>query len=319
MRSTHKEETMPTEPIRQVALISESSRVNFNQLAVASAALQKQVLRDASPIWNVRASVDPFAALEDMPVGYWPMIIKDNIDFAAAGIHLDRDGQPFALITADDDSDVWSLTASHECLEMLVDPFGNKQVAGDSTKPDQSRVSYLVEVCDPSEAAQFAYSVNGVLVSDFYTPEFFDPVVGNGVRYSFTGAIKEPRQVLEGGYLSWLDPETGHWWQETWFEGNQSTFVDLGELTAANGSIRAQIDRLTEEARERAIKQGRRVARAAGLTLSADATSYRSKAASLRQQIDQLVQPGARGQRGRATVTASERTARPHRRGARRI
>ena len=39
--------------------------------------------------------------------------------------------------------DVWSLTASHECLEMLADPFGNRLIAGDSPKPDQGRVQIL--------------------------------------------------------------------------------------------------------------------------------------------------------------------------------
>lgn len=218
---------MPNDVVVQVALVSESARVDSAELSVVSAALQKQATRDLAPVWNVGATVDAFAALEDVPLGYWPMIVMDNISFDAAGIHLDEDGQPFALITASDDNSVWSLTASHECVEMLVDPFGNKQVAGDSPKDDQGRVSFLVEVCDPSEAAEFAYSVNGVLVSDFYTPRFFDPVVASGVRYSFTDAVGEPRQVLRGGYLSWLDPQTSHWWQERWFWGSESTFVDL--------------------------------------------------------------------------------------------
>jgi hypothetical protein len=53
---------------------------------------------------------------------------------------------------------------------------------------DQGRVEFLVEVSDPSEAAQFGYTVNGIPVSDFYTPHYFDPVQANGVRYSQTGA-----------------------------------------------------------------------------------------------------------------------------------
>ena len=90
-------------------------------------------------------------------------------------------------------SDSWSLTALHEMLEMLADPFGNRLVPGQSPKPDQGRVEFLVEVCDPSEADEFGYTVNDILVSDFYTPHFFDPVKADGVRYSFTGAITEPR------------------------------------------------------------------------------------------------------------------------------
>jgi len=63
-------------------------------------------------------------------------------------------------------------------------------------------VQFLVEACDPSEATEFAYTANGILVSDFYSVRFFDPVAARGVRYSFTGAIRRPREVIRGGYLS---------------------------------------------------------------------------------------------------------------------
>ena len=39
----------------------------------------------------------------------------------------------------------------------------------------KERVHYLVEVCDPCEDGKCAYYINGVLVSDFYTPDYFDP------------------------------------------------------------------------------------------------------------------------------------------------
>ncbi len=113
----------------------------------------------------------------------------------AAGVHEDEHGQPFALVTASNDRNVWSLTCSHEMIEMLVDPFGNRLIASDSPKADQGRVQVLVEACDPSEAAEFGYTVNGILVSDFYSTRYFDPLVASGVRYSFTGAVQEPRQA----------------------------------------------------------------------------------------------------------------------------
>jgi hypothetical protein len=94
-------------------------------------------------------------------------------------------------------------------------------------------------VCDPCEASDFAYSVNGILVSDFYTPHYFDPVTASGVRYSYTGAITRPRQVLRGGYLSWKDSVSGHWWQETWFDGGQPGFRDIGAADTKAGSIRS--------------------------------------------------------------------------------
>src|SRR5712692_9387867 len=207
--------------VRQLALVSESDLVTMSDLLHVSAALQKQASRDLAPIWDISATVDAFAKLEDVPDGYWPMIVRDDIGLDAAGVHEDKDGQPFALISSSSDLDTWALTASHETLEMLVDPSGDRQVTGDSPKRRQGRVSFLVEVCDPCEAADFAYTVNGVLMSDFYTPHYFDPVAVSGVRYSYTGVITAPRQVLRGGYLSWADPVSGHWWQETWFNRSE--------------------------------------------------------------------------------------------------
>lgn len=227
--------------VQQVALVAETGSISFSELTRVSAALQKQASRDLERYWDITATVDPFVSLDDVPPGYWPIVVQDEIPYDAAGIHLDKDGQPYSLVTA---SDEWSLTASHELLEMLVDPFGNRLIAGVSPKPGQGRVEFLVEVSDPSEDVAFSYHANGVRVSDFYTPRYFDPVASQGVQYSFTGAITKPREVLRGGYLSWHEPIHDHWWQMTWFTGSKPTFRDLGPLTA-KGGIRAQIDALT--------------------------------------------------------------------------
>jgi hypothetical protein len=278
--------------IQHVALVSESKLIASGDLMRVAAALQKQVSRDAAPIWSISATVDSFEKLEDVPIGYWPIIIKDNIDVSgAAGVHQDVDGQPLALVTSSQDLDTWSLTASHECLEMLVDPFGNRLIAGDSPKEGQGRVSFLVEVGDPAEAAQFAYTSNGILVSDFYTPNYFDPIQSMAVRYSFTGAITEPRQVLPGGYLSWVDSTTGHWWQETMFDGNEPQFRDLGPLDPKKGSLRSQIDRQTASDTAKALSPGRAAAKGAGLTAAVNRKSTASKAAMWRAQIEGLLGP----------------------------
>src|ERR1700740_728212 len=96
--------------IQQVALVSEVSDITFSDLTRTSAALQKQATRDLGPTWDVEATVDPFSKLEDVPLGYWPIIVQADIGFDAAGIHLDKDGQPFALVNA---GEGWQLTASH--------------------------------------------------------------------------------------------------------------------------------------------------------------------------------------------------------------
>ena len=232
----------------QVALVSQTDKVSFRDLGLVSAAIQKQVTRDLGPIWNVDATVDAFETLPDVPVGYWPVIVRDDIPFDAGGIHLNRaNGQPFALVRF---SDEWSVTTSHETLEMLVDPSGNRTVASNSPKPDQGRVLIVVEVCDPSEASEFGYSVNGIQVSDFYTPRFFDPLPAAGARYSFSGALTAPRQVRDGGYISWWDPISKRVFQQ-FVDAGASDFVDRGEVPAGFGTLRSFADRFTNERRMR--------------------------------------------------------------------
>lgn len=228
-----------------LALVSDIKEVDVAETTEVAAALQKQVTRDFGPIWGVSAVVSAFGRLEDVPLGYWPIVLQADIGYdGAAGIHLDRNHQPFALVEY---SKNWSLTASHETCEILADPYGNRLVASDSINPKRpGRVEYLVEVSDPSEDAKFAYSINGILVSDFYTPRYFDPKASTGVQYSFTGSIKKPRQVLRGGYLSWHDPINDHWYQAQWFSGSKMKIADLGKLKMKKGqSLRAALDRLT--------------------------------------------------------------------------
>ncbi len=217
--------------VRKLALVSNSRSVKLADLVPAAAALQTQVIRDFAPVWKRPATVTAYAKLEDMPVDAWPVIVSDTIPYQAEGIHLDQDGQPFSLVKY---SPSWTLTSSHEILEMLGDPWGKRLRSGPSPKAGQGTVRFLVEVCDPSEAQEFAYEIDGVTVSDFYFPSFFDAKPTAGKRYSFTNSITKPCSILRGGYISWREMTTNHWWQQLWL-GPNPVFKDLGVLpTGAN-------------------------------------------------------------------------------------
>lgn len=277
--------------LNQVALVAQTNKIEFSDLTAAAAAIQKQVSRDVGPVWNINASVDAFETLEDVPLGYWHVLIDDTIPYDAQGIHLNDDnGQPFALVAYSED---WSLTTSHESIEMLVDPSGNRTVAANSPDPSQGRVLVLVETCDPSEAAKYGYTSNGVLVSDFYTPHFFDPVAAEGVRYSYTGAITKPLQVLDGGYVSWWDPATKHMFQ-LFVSGTKRKVIDRGPVPKGFGTLRSFADSFTNKLRKTLKK-----APPKGVMLTAAATgmkvkhskvdaSQKANAASLRAQIESI-------------------------------
>jgi hypothetical protein len=224
---------------RYVALVSDTPKVKLAELSAVAAAVQKQVTRDFGPIWGVQGNVAAFARLEDVPLDYWPVIIKETLERpGAAGYHEDSSGEPTALVLATDD---WSITASHETLELLADPWGRHLVAGESPSHSGNRVKFLVEVCDPCSNA--SYTVNGIAVSDFYTPHFFDPVATSGVRYSYAGSLGEPRHVLKGGYLSWYDPALRAWWHRAWFGGRRHKDAAIPIPPLVQGNIRSAIDR----------------------------------------------------------------------------
>jgi hypothetical protein len=234
-----------------IALVPDSPSVTLASVSPVAAAIQKQVTRDFGPVWQINATVDAFEALEAVPVDYWPVIIRDDIqEPGTAGYHTDDHGQPFSLVQADPG---WELTASHEALEMLADPFGSRTLAG--TPPPGSpapiasfsRVVYLVEVCDPCETDNYAYEVNGVHLSDFITPHYYDPNGATGVQYSFRGNIKEPHTVLEGGYVSFGNPVDNHWYQII-VQNGRSQVRDLGIIRTTQGkSLRELVDRIVRE------------------------------------------------------------------------
>jgi hypothetical protein len=242
--------------IRSVALVTDDNidgEISAADLSHVAAALQKQVTRDFGPIWGVIGTVSPFQRLDDVPLGYWPILIGQENQHGG-GVHLDQDNQPFALVDLTDD---WTMTASHECLEMLADPFGNRLVSGDSPNPKRpGRVDFLVEICDPCEKPDFGYTVNGIRVSDFYTPRYFDPAqpsMPHPARYDFMGHITEPRQVLPQGYLSWREGD-GEWFQELYF-GKKPQFRPIGKFDKSAGSLRTWIDSTSAQLRLAALRE----------------------------------------------------------------
>jgi hypothetical protein len=267
----------------------------------AAAAVQKQITRDFTPLWGLRATVDAFEDLASVPSDYHPVVVFGDpdeligrLDFAIggdyaaqliddfererlSGLHLNAfTRQPFALVAA---SDVWSMTASHEMLEMLADPFGNRLIAAaHPLNPDQ-RVKYLLEVCDPCQGIW--YPVNGVPVSDFYTPRYFDPVAVGGSRYSYTGVIKSPLQILPGGYLSWIDPEDSGLHQLTGDDTEPVLLADLAQLAGSTAPLRTVVD--TNARTPQLTRESLRPADSAVAALNAyDAVLEASEGAGLR-------------------------------------
>lgn len=245
--------TMTALPVH-VALVDDTGSIDPHQLATVAGALNEQVLRDFAPVWHVSASV---GAYPKAPAGTWAIRIRDKLDEPGAlGYHTDAHNQPVSYVMVTDE---WPVTCSHELLEMLADPFGNRMhggrlpegLEGDfrefGLKTRNSHVSYLLEACDPCEAT--SYDVGGVELSDFLAPGWYHALPDTHTAYSHAGGCRSPRQVADGGYVSFAVGE--HWWQG-FNQGGSLSVESLGTFDkAAFSSLREFTDAHAREHRSK--------------------------------------------------------------------
>lgn len=225
--------------IQNIALVPEAGSVTPAELLRVSAALQKQVSSHFGPCWGIQASVDPFLELEQVPAGYLPIVLSAPESAARVlDIALDSNGQPYARVSLNAG---WSLAASRACLELLLNPFGQRTVNAASPRSDQGPVEILVEACGAFGEMPTAYAVNDVAVSDFCTPAFFRAQgATGGESYSFRGALSAPLSLLRGGHLAWFDAISNNWWLRSFHDENPIDRA-LGPLQARGRSLREQI------------------------------------------------------------------------------
>ncbi|HEU4726350.1 MAG TPA: hypothetical protein VFT22_00605, partial [Kofleriaceae bacterium] len=227
-----------------IALVPYQVSIDPSLLTRVAAALQRQVREHFGPVWQIDATVNPFVEWSSVPPDYARLIVVDHLDSSALGVHAARDGQPYALVAAHGD---WPLVASHELLELLADPAGSTTRPGPSPKQDGQTAEILVEVCDPCQGARWSYAIDGIPVSDFCTPAFYDGGdggAGGAGPWSYRGNVRGPHQILPGGYLIWRDPATQEWWRRDWL-GSEPTDYALGPMPPSVSFLRGHIDRIT--------------------------------------------------------------------------
>jgi hypothetical protein len=198
-----------------IAFRNESTVVTDEDAAKVVAALQIQVSRDFYPAWGIDAKLMFAAKGFPMAATDWQIIILDNSDQAEAlGYHeTSSDGLPIGKVFAKSDIDNglnWSVTASHELLEMLADPCINLTVLREEVGQ-----LWAYEVADACESDDLGYLIDGVLVSDFVFPSWFESFWQRGAtQFDFQKKIQEPFELLLGGYIGFFDLKNGNGWQQ---------------------------------------------------------------------------------------------------------
>ena len=97
---------------------------------------------------------------------------------------------------------------------MVADPGVNLYARGFyRAKHGRRRKAWIpYEVCDAVQES--LYSIDGVRVSDFLLPEWFEPEhAGTSMKMDFLGVLHRPFELAAGGYT---DAVVGSAWRTIW-------------------------------------------------------------------------------------------------------
>jgi hypothetical protein len=122
----------------------------------------------------------------------------------AAACHTVVNGAPVALVDAAswaDFGEPWTIAASHELFEMLVDPQTNATTAF----PDGSGNAWMTEVADPVQ--NYWWWVGGIRISDFVYPAWFENTTGQQDAMSWLDDTTAGTGTYEtAGYANYYNP-----------------------------------------------------------------------------------------------------------------
>lgn len=199
-----------------LAFINATTVLQDAVIAKIVPAMQRQVSGDFAPLWGKDASIVFVPHGAKPPPGSWWMVFSDTSDQSGAlGYHdLTNESLPIGKVfvkTTMADGGLWTVTASHEVLEMLGDPDIVRCVFIQRT--GRSGVLYSYEACDAVEADSLGYVIDGVHVSDFVTERWFDAGVAGG-KFSFRDNVHRPLELAPDGYISVFNVSRGGGWRQ---------------------------------------------------------------------------------------------------------
>jgi hypothetical protein len=203
-------------------------KVSDRQVQTVIRAVNRQISEDFTPHWHIAAqlrlvgtmdddTIDPEAMPElrgDAIIYLWD---KADDNSRALGLHKKSKlrGIPFGFVFHDLAEELdrdWTITFSHEALELIGDPEMNRLVRGPHPEHPDQQVFYWYEMCDAVQDE--SYEIDGIKVSNFVLPLYFTRDAEMGSRNDFLGK-RHKKTMLQsfginpGGYVGFFNPATG--------------------------------------------------------------------------------------------------------------
>jgi hypothetical protein len=200
------------------------------EIATVLRAINCQITEDFAPYWGFAASLRlegrsaPSPSARDLQQN--PQDLRGDAilylwDRAAdvpnaLGYHDQNNrGLPYGFVfteISDRLHEPWSVTLSHEALELIGDANVNLLAAGPHPAAPAKTVYHWYEMCDAVQDE--TYTIDGVRVSNFVLPLYFTIGEQVGVRNDFlnrthNGKTLQSFGINPGGYVGFFNPETG--------------------------------------------------------------------------------------------------------------
>lgn len=220
---------LPVQNIMIISLINHSSVICDAEVQQVIRAINRQIREDFEPYWSFGATLRLEGAIGQRPSanslsdmrGDAVLYLVDGADSRSAlGWHQAnyKDiayGMVF-LGLCEQMKEAWSITLSHEALELVGDPMVNLLVEGNHPTDRRRRVFHMFEMCDAVQGEN--YLIDTVAVSNFVLPSYFSLGEQAGRRNDFLGHSHAGQTLASfgmnpGGYLNLFDPKSGKWEQ----------------------------------------------------------------------------------------------------------
>jgi hypothetical protein len=209
----------------QISVVNLSKRISDEQALEVIRAINRQVNEDFAPYWHLAATLRLEGSAKRLEDRGTPALLRgeavlylddDPKSNGVEGFHQSNGrGLPFGVVytqIAEKLDGTWTITMSHEALELIADPTVNTLAAGPHPVERTRHVFHWLEVCDPVQAD--SYRIDGVAVSSFVLPAYFDPTErAASERRDFLGTRAKgggigPFAIAPGGYVTFFDPRT---------------------------------------------------------------------------------------------------------------
>jgi hypothetical protein len=220
-----------------------------DEVQKALRAVNRQITEDFAPYWNLNgmlrlegrsAGRPDYENPTDMQ-GEAIIYLWDESNIAdALGYHdANHRGIPYGFVFIDIATEIgeaWTVTLSHEALELIGDRQANKLVSGPHPRESEGgrTVYHWHEMCDAVQSE--TYIIDGIEVSNFVLPLYFTEGAEPGSRNDFLGGTGSEGMATKslgsfgtkpGGYIGYFDPESGE--HETWFHPSDGSELDIGD------------------------------------------------------------------------------------------